>query len=253
MRTSRTNLMRALRHAGTTAAVLAAVLALAVAAGAVVDLTAVRIRIADHPAFVRAVVDFTDGTLKPQEVVATDAQPVDGTVRLAITHLRVQAQAPTRTAEGITVRDTPKGTGRISVSTVSQTRRFKYVSYAVLTPDRLVLDLWKSAPPSRAAEVRTGANGCLTLANVRVRPGVVTARGAERNLFEHQLQLVLRGPNGGVLARRALTAAHGHWNGSLRYHAATARTATVEAVDLSAKDGALSCIAEVRANLPVSP
>ncbi len=46
-------------------------------------LTAREIRIADHPGFVRVVVDFTGGRVEPGEVVATDPNPFpDGFVRL---------------------------------------------------------------------------------------------------------------------------------------------------------------------------
>jgi hypothetical protein len=228
------------------------VLAWPSAAGAVVDLTAVETRIADHPAFVRVVVDFADGTLVRNEVQTTDPSPFDGTVRVRVDHLRVQAQAPRTVGLGIRVR-VVQGTNRIGARIRSVQRRFKYVSYTVVGADRLAIDLWKSAPPSPAAEVHRGRAGCLTLDPPSIVPGRVIATGAERNLFEHGLLAVVRGPGGSVLGQRPVIAAARRWQATVDYRASRQVVGTVEAIAASAKDGSLDCLVQRRVVLPAAP
>ena len=103
------------------AAVVAAAVPVGAAAGAptgrtsTVDLTAFRVRLGTHPAFVRAVVDFTDGTLGRTEAEATDPAPLDGHATVVVSHPRVQAQAATVSGHGLTVR-VAQGTNRLSIS-----------------------------------------------------------------------------------------------------------------------------------------
>ena len=60
-------------------------------------LTARSIRVADHPAYVRVVVDFTGGRVEPGEVVATDPDPFpDGFARLPLTRAGVRTVADVR-------------------------------------------------------------------------------------------------------------------------------------------------------------
>ena len=143
-----------------------------------------------------------------------------------------------------------QGVNRLTADIHALRGRFKYISYSVVTGDRLGIDLWKSAPPSRAAEMRRGSGGCLTLDSWQVKPGFANSAGHERNLFEHQFQLVVRGSDGRVLGRRTVTAARGRWSSSVHYHASRGQVGTLEAVDLSAKDGALACLVQVRLALP---
>jgi 6-phosphogluconolactonase (cycloisomerase 2 family) len=232
-------------------ALLAAVvtaLAFPAAAGAVVDLTAVGVRLGDHPAYVRAVVDFTDGTVGSGEVEAVDAAPFDGMASLRLSHLRVQAQAQPRSSYGVNVQ-VVGGVNRIRIELRTTKGAFKYLSYAVVTHNRLAIDLWKSAPPSNAAEVRYGTRGCLTLDSWRAQTGIVRATGHESQLFEHQFQVALRGANGELLARRSVHSSRGNWSSELRYSARYWQAATLEASDASAKDGALVCLAQVRVTL----
>jgi hypothetical protein len=212
-------------------------------------LTATGIRVGDHPAFVRVVVDFTGGSLLAGEVVAADPQPFgDGVVRLPLTRPGVRTTAAPVTAQGVTTR-VRQGAGRIVIRLAGARRRFKYVGYTALhAPERLVIDLWKSAPPSAAAEVRTAPDGCLSLQRARVTASRVTARGRELDLFEHSLVVRLRRAGGRIAAQRATTAAAGRWSTRFGY-AAGRQTGTLEAVALSAKDGTLDCIVQVRARL----
>src|SRR5437763_378330 len=112
--------------------------------------------------------------------------------------------------------------------------RFKYVSYrAFAGPERLVVDLWKSATPTLAATIRS--DGCLRLVSSRVAAGRVTVSGLElRPLFEHNVVVRLRDASGRQVLVRPLTAANGRWAGSFRYRVAAGGAGTLEAVSQSA-------------------
>jgi hypothetical protein len=219
-------------------------------ANATVDLTAFRTRIADHPAFVRAVVDFTDGRMGANDSEATDADPFDGDAVIAIDHRRVQAQAPTVRTHGLKVRVT-QGTNRIAARASAEARRFKYVERLQLRdPERLVMDFYKSRPPSPAAEIPRAPDGCLTLDDWAVRRGRIDASGEARSIFENQFQLVVRGADGRVKGRGSVTfGASGNWSRTVRYEIGHRQDGTLEAVDLSARDGTLACLAQVRVTL----
>src|SRR5687768_7014550 len=118
-------------------------------------LTATGIRVGDHAGFVRVVVDFSGGRVLAGEVVASDPDPFpDGVVRLPLTRRGVRSTAAPVTAHG--VRASIGGRrGRIVIRLEGADRRFKYAGYRALRgPDRLVVDLYKSAPPPNAAEIR---------------------------------------------------------------------------------------------------
>ncbi len=228
----------------------AAALAAQAVAHAVVSLTATGVRIGEHPGFVRAVVDFTDGRLEAGEVMATDRSPfADGAVRLRLDHRRVRTEAPRAQAHGVSVRLSQR-THRITIRLAGARRRFKYVSYSVLrAPERLVIDLWKSAPPRAAAEVPSAPDRCLTLTRAAVGARTVAASGGELNLFEHSLVVRLRAANGRVLAQRPETAARGRWSSRFRYPPVRRQAGTLEAVAHSAKDGSLDCLVQRRVRI----
>ncbi len=69
-------------------------------------------------------------------------------------------------------------------------------------------------------------------------------RGTERGLFEHQFALRVRGRYGVVLAERHVLAGAGRFRRTITYDVATARRGTLEAVDLSARDGRLACLVQ---------
>src|SRR3954454_21623210 len=73
-------------------------------AAASAALTATQIRIGNHPAFVRVVVDFTGGTLHRNDVESPDPQPFDGRARVRVTRTGVTTRAPAVTEEGVTAR-----------------------------------------------------------------------------------------------------------------------------------------------------
>jgi len=223
---------------------VAAVLAQPAAAA---PLTATEIRIGDHPGFVRVVVEFTGGRVVPGEVVATDPDPFpDGFVRLPLTRSGVRTTAARARGHGVFARigHVP---GRITIRLSAADRRFKYAGYfAQHTPERLVIDLFKSRPPSDAAEITRGRGGCLTLAAHSVTATRVTASGRERDLFEHSLVVRLRRTGGRIHRQKAETAPNRRWSTSFTYPMAVRQSGTLEAVALSAKDGTLDCLVQVR-------
>jgi len=210
--------------------------------------TAVAVRIAGHPGYVRAVVDFSGGVIRGNQVSATDPQPMDGTASLMVARTGIRTAVPTTSGDGITVR-TLQRPGLLRISIGARRGRFKYLAYAVVAGDRIVIDLWKSAPPSPAAEIHRGRGGCLTLDSAYVAAGTASASGRERNLFESQFQVVIRGGDGHVLARHHVHAVAGHWSTRLAYRVSRRQAGTLEAVDFSAADGALDCLAQLRVTL----
>jgi hypothetical protein len=227
---------------------LAACAVLAPAAPAA--LTAREIRIGDHPGFVRVVVDFTGGRLETGEVVATDPNPFpDGFVRLPLTRAGVRTTADPVRDEGVFAR-IAQGSGRITIRLTGDDRRFKYVGYfAQHTPERLVLDLYKARPPTDAAEILRGRGGCLRLTDHTVTRRHVDAEGRERNLFEHSLVVRLRRSGGRIHRQKPETAFQRRWTTSFDYPPARRQTGTLEAVALSAKDGTLDCLVQVRVRM----
>jgi hypothetical protein len=210
-------------------------------------LTATKIRIGDHPGFVRVVVDFSGGTLRFNELEATDPDPfADGFVRLRLMHPGVKTTATPVRAQGVFARIAQSG-GRITIRLSGADRRFKYLFYVDQhSPERLVMDLYKSRPPSDAAEITRGRGGCLTLASHSVSRTRVKAAGRERNVFEHQFQVILRRRGGRIHREKHVVAGNGRWSTSFTYPHAARQTGTLEAVELSAKDGALACLVQVR-------
>ena len=236
---------------------LMAALGAALAAGIVVApnasaaLTAREIRIIDHPGFVRVVVDFTGGRVELGEVVATDPNPFpDGFVRLPLTRAGVRTTADPVRENGVFARIGQAGGRRITIRLTGAEGRFKYVGYfARHGPERLVVDLFKARPPRLAAEIARGRGGCLRLVDHAVSPDRLRASGRERDLFEHALVVRLRRSDGRIHRQKAETASQGRWSTSFTYPPAPRQSGTLEAVALSAKDGTLDCLVQVRVSM----
>ena len=142
-----------------------------------------------------------------------------------------------------------QATDRLIIRLEGARRAFKYLRVAGLHgPERLVLDLYRSRPPSGSAEIRTGRNGCLTLTSFRADGRGFRVRGVERDLFEASFILRVRDAAGRVVGRRIMTA-RGAWSARVAYRVSTAQTGTLEAMAASAKDGSLACLVQVRAGL----
>jgi immunoglobulin-like protein involved in spore germination len=197
---------------------------------------------------VRVVVDFSGGTLAIGAADATDALPADGTARVEVRQAGISALAIDRSAAGVRVRAS-QATGRVVFGLESARRAFKYLRVSGLhSPERLVLDLYSSKPPTRAAEIRSGRNGCLTLTSVSADGHGFRVRGVERDLFEASFVMRVRDAAGRVVGRRIMTA-RGAWNARIAYRVSAAGTGTLEAVASSAKDGSLACLVQVRVGL----
>jgi hypothetical protein len=226
-------------------AAIGAILGAPAAADARVSLTAVGIRIGEHPAFVRVVVDFADGRLVSGTTIARDPDPLDdGTVRITVHGRNAQAQAPRARGTGLRAR-VERGRNRLLVTVSAASRRFKYAAYSVFHHrERLVIDLYKSAPPPSGAFAQFGRPGCLAVGTIAVRSGRVTATGTERGVFEHSFPVRVWSAAGTPLGQRVVQAARGRWRATVRYRIGRRQTGIVEAVELSAKDGALACLAQ---------
>lgn len=211
------------------------------------QLSAVALRVGVHPTFVRVVVDLAGGSIIPGVVEATEPNPIDGSARLLVRAPGASSFAAPLDALGVraSVARVPAG---LLISLSASVRRFKYLEYFVLHgPERLVIDLWTSAPPPPGAGVFRGKGGCLTLDSWSVGHGVARASGRERFLFEHSLVLRLRNARGVMVAQKPVTAT-GRWSASVRY-AQPRQPGTLEAVALSAKDGSLDCLVQARVTL----
>jgi len=235
-------------------AVLAIAVASALPAAASAALTATQIRIGDHPAFVRVVVDFTGGTLHRNDVESPDPQPFDGRARVRVTRVGITTGAAAVTQEGVTARIAQRS-GSIVIQLSARRHRFKYLEHGVLhSPERLVVDLWRSRPPTAAAEFPTAPQGgCLSIENYDALPGRVRADGSENDLFEHMFQMNVRNQKGRVVGTRPVTASAGHWHRTVPFDIGVAQKGTVEVVDFSEQDGSLICIAQLRATLAPGP
>ncbi|MGZ6563853.1 MAG: Gmad2 immunoglobulin-like domain-containing protein [Solirubrobacteraceae bacterium] len=235
-----------------TVAWLVTAFAVLLPAGVAGACTAVGVRFGDHPAYVRAVVGFSGGSITTRSVEAIDPHPFDGSAALRVTRTRIGTRVEAARRLGVTVRISAR-TGALQITLVAAPHRFKYLSYTVIGGNRLAIDLWKSAPPSKAAEIHRGPAGCLTLDESSVIIGRVSGSGRARGIFENQFPLVLRGSDGAVIAQRTMHVSGGWWSGQLTYHASRAQTGTLEAVETSAKDGALICIVQIRVTIRPSP
>lgn len=199
------------------------------------------VRFGDHPAFTRVVLDFA-GRISARKVEAGRVWTSSARVRVA----GATTNTTGATGQGVKVALQP-GTQTLRVLLSFAARRFKYLSYTVVTGNRLAIDLWKSKPPTKPTQTCRG----LSLRRWLVRPGVVTVTGRERGIFENQFRVVVRGAHGKILGRRRFVGP-GSWGGNVRYSAARHQAGTLEAVAFSAKDGALECLAQVRVTLPAS-
>jgi hypothetical protein len=194
------------------------------------------------------VVDFSGGRVfGGEEVRASDPNPFpDGKVRLPLFRRGVRTTSAPVQEHGVSAR-VAQGSGRIVIRLDGAPRRFKYVGYFELhSPERLAIDLYRSAPPTPAAEIRRAPDGCLSLDRFDVGPHSVTASGTERHLFENTLVVRLRRGGGRIHEQRVETAAAERWSTQFRQPRTRRRTGTLEAVASSASDGTLDCLTQVR-------
>lgn len=201
----------------------------------------------DKPSVVRVVVTFA-GRLEITDIVAVDRAPFgDGSARVLVRGASSTAAPPNVHPDGVDVR-LAKAAGGLVIHLDASAHRFKYLGYRILRrPERLVVELWKSAPP--AQPFQRGFGGCLALARWAVGAGTVSASGSERNLFEHMFVVQVRDASGRVVGKRGVASVGGRWNAKVSYKVAQAQRGTLEAVDFSEGDGSLVCLAQVRVTL----
>jgi hypothetical protein len=206
----------------------------------------IAVRGSERPAVVRFTVTFS-GRLRINNIFATDPGPFwDG-----VSHIRVRgatiSQGRTISVGGITLRAGREGQ-QLALRLRAVPLKFKYLGYRLLRrPERLVVELWKSAAP--AAPMRRARDGCLLLSQWTTSAGAVRVAGSERNLFEHMFLVQLRNARGSVVGRRSVAAAGGRWSTKVAYHVSRRQAGTLEAVDLSEGDGSLVCLAQVKVTL----
>jgi hypothetical protein len=209
--------------------------AVAIAAAAVPALAASRprataIRIGSHAAYVRVVVDFR-GAVPDSHVEYAPG----GSGRFTMMVQPARSSSLRASGAGVSARIAASSTEvRLRVS-----GRSAYVAYHELSaPSRLVVDLVR---PYSAAALTVGS--CFAITSVASHPGVVDVRGRVRvRPFEGQWNVVLRDRHGHVVAQRHVTGGLGAFHYQLHHSAAT-QPGDVDVYALSAKDGALSCLA----------
>jgi hypothetical protein len=231
-------------------AAFAAIVGAAAPAAASASMTVAGARIGAQPGFTRVVVDITGATFELNEADATDPSPADGRARVEIRHAGVAVRALDLSGHGVRVRVSRPAAGRAAIALTSVPGAFKYLRVSGLhNPERLVLDLYRSAPPATAAEIRSAPNGCLALKSVQRSGRVFVVRGVESNVFEGSFQLVVRDARGRIVGRRTITA-RGAWRKGVGYRGVSSPQAgTIEAVASSAKDGSLACLVQRRVAL----
>ena len=158
-----------------------------------------------------------------------------GSARVALEQPGTAALVPGRTARGVSVELTPRARALV-LRAASAAKRFKYLSYRVRSgPQRLVVDLWKSAPPRAGTAARFGRRACLSVDVDSSQPGRLVVSGTVRRLFEATFVVRIRRADGRVIKRRIVTMQPGPWTQSIGYRVGSAQAGTVEAVALSAK------------------
>jgi hypothetical protein len=227
----------------------ALILIAALASGAVAASSELRVRsmhAGAYPNLVRAVLAFQGGRLSPGSVFASDPRPfLDGSAAVRVNG----ARGSTRFihVDETSIRLDQRG-DRVLVRWDAKPRRFKYFGY-LFSKDRtrLVLNLWRSAPPTSPSSF--GAGRCLAIRRWVVAGGTVTAEGTESGLFEHMFLVRVRDRRGTVLATRGIAARNGRWHTRVAFRVDASQPGTLEAVDTSEGDGSVVCLAEVKVRL----
>jgi hypothetical protein len=243
--------MHASPRASVRALALAVVLLGAGPQGALAALTPSGVHVSAQPAFVRVVVDFTGGAVDLTNVQATDPKPADGFARVEVTHPGISVSRLDSTGSGVRALVTLDGAKTARIQLVQTPGKFKYVRITAqpkTKPVRLVIDLYRTAPPSSKAEIRSGVDGCLSLTSVQGSGTSFSVAGTETNVHEGSFVIRVRDATGKVVGTKFVTA-RGVWSQSLSYDVEQAQSGTIEAVAASAKDGSLACLVQLRVAL----
>ncbi len=209
------------------------------------DPSATAIRVGDHPAYLRIVLDRTATPALGE--FAVDSQINDGTAVVDVPRTRIGSLRQTR-LYGVTITPTQRGTTlRLKITTTAG--RFKYYGDGTLS-HRVVMDLWKTRPVYPAATVRDA--GCLAITSASPGTGKINARGLGRGIFENQFSVVVRNSSGRVVGRKVPVFINGFpngtWSTTVSYTVAGRQIGTLEAVDFGGRVGDL-CVAQIPAIL----
>ena len=224
--------------------------ALAVPAPAIAAPTAVRIRIGDHPGFVRVVVDVRGGRVSANGLELAGFTDVLATGRQGARRHRVCVRARLPSAARASRHHRP-GHGPHHADRARPTPPFKLVALFVLRAPERSTSSTSTSPrrPSPAAVIRS--DGCLRLTGFTVtRRRVVVAGRLLRPILENQFAVAVRDVHGGIRARRTVGGQPGRtWRVRLAYRVSRRQAGTIEAFDLSARDGRVDCLVQDRALL----
>lgn len=205
---------------------------LTLAASALAGPTARAVRFGDRPSTVRVVVGLTGSGLTMGRVLPGNGD-VFGTgttsflIAIGGSGTRVSSAYGLGVHVGLTA-----GTHGITVRVAAARSRFKYAQWTTLgSPSRLVIDLWKAAPPAPAAKILN--DGCLRLTGIVRGAGSVLVSGrVVRPIFENQFAVIVRNAQGTIVARRPVTArVNTAWHLGLSYRVGITQVGTVEAFD----------------------
>jgi hypothetical protein len=226
---------------------------LMLAAPALAGPLAVGVRFGSYPATVRVVVDLTGtripiGRINPglEDIYATGT--ANFVVDIGGTRSRISS------ASGLGVRVAlARNHNRLTIRTIAAPGRFKYVQWSTLGgPSRIVINLWKAAPPAPAATILN--DGCLTLNAVSPSPGVVAVAGRQlRSIYENQFAVNVRNARGALIGHVHVTSGPGRaWRVWVPYRVATIQTGTVEAFD-DGGTGNVACLVQRAVRLTPTP
>jgi hypothetical protein len=220
------------------------VIAVASSASPTAGRVATSITATDQPAFVQVRVNFNGQALTASQVVLTTNRIFSsGVGQLAVSGVGMTSSASPLRALGLRVVVTSSRSG-LTITARARKRRFILVGYATPSPHVLMIELWKSAPPSLNATILN--DHCLHLTRVSSNPGLMMLGGVlERHVFENRVSAIVRGHTGVIVGERAITASVGHsFAATIHYTHVRGQTGTVQLVVLSAKDGAVQCLAQ---------
>jgi hypothetical protein len=231
-------------------AAVAGALALTLAAPALAGPLALGVRFGNHPATVRVVVDLTGPRIPLNRIIP--GQSTASTTNFVVDVGGSQTRVTTANGLGVRVTITRDHT-RLAIRTVSTAGRFKYAQWSSLGgPTRLVIDLWKAAPPSPAAAIQSAS--CLRLNAVSPSPGTVAVAGLLRNgVFENQFGVNVRNAHGAIIGHRTVVSQPGAtWRVWVPYHVSTRQIGTLEAVAFGG-NGNITCLVQRAVVLTPTP
>ncbi len=209
----------------------------------------------NRPGLLRLVIGFSGAGLRSNRVMArVTATPADPTklrsASLTVSNVTVGQVPVLRTRDGTIVSATGRGAdARITIT--PKAGRYKYLYYAIPDRGHILVLLYRSGTPAAPAYVVTGTpRRCIAFDHTHRVTGSITAYGHARGIFENQFMLGLRDGAGHRFTRTTVhVGTGGAWHGTLIYHVSRAQWGTLEAVEFSAKDDAISCIAQLAVKL----